>query len=638
MLQSIRDKASGWLAYVIIGLIAIPFALWGLGEYFGGAGPLVAAEVNGQEIPVRIVHQETRAQREQLARMFGGQIPDTLFDERALREAALESLIQRELLRQAADNAGFRASSVGVVREIRGIPTFWENGDFSTERYHAILQAQRIAPGEFERDVAQSMVLAQVQQAIQATGDLPSAKAESYARLRNQTRVASWTVFSAQSYDTADVVASDAIAAFYEANPDRFTLPEQVQVAYLRLDPAEIESGIDVSDADIREHFEINVAQYTEPELRRVRQILLAAESVDAEARARNLRSRIDAGEEFATLADQYSEDPASADQHGELGLIARGDLDSVLETVIFSLPANLVSQPVQSARGWHILEVTEIRPAQPQPFDAVREAVERDLRDRRAEQRQIQMLDDLLSQTFESPDSLAPAARVTGLEIMFSDWFTRAEGDGVAAVRGIREAAFSPAVLADGRNSIAVDLPDGSTIVLRIHERRPPSQQPLEAVTEEIRALLQRDAAAEAAMRSAQVVFEQLESGVTVAELAAAEDALPWAVSVPVQRSSNADTSALALPQPLREKIFRMPAPQDDIPLREVVALPGGDAAVVVLEAVQTVAVDGVIGSDALREAAERLQAAVAAEEMRAYLAWLEAEAKIVRHARNLE
>ncbi|MCA1792003.1 MAG: SurA N-terminal domain-containing protein, partial [Thioalkalivibrio sp.] len=131
MLQSIRDKASGWLAYVIIGLIAIPFALWGLGEYLGGAGPLVAAEVNGQDIPVRIVHQETRAQREQLARMFGGEIPADVFDESAIRNAALEALIQRELLRQAAEDAGFRASGRGVIREIRGIPAFLEDGRFS---------------------------------------------------------------------------------------------------------------------------------------------------------------------------------------------------------------------------------------------------------------------------------------------------------------------------------------------------------------------------------------------------------------------------------------------------------------------------------------------------------------------------
>jgi peptidyl-prolyl cis-trans isomerase D len=201
MLQSIRDKATGWLAYVIIGLIAIPFALWGLGEYFGGAGPLVAAEVNGQEIPVRVVHQETRAQREQLARMFGGEIPADVFDERGIRNAALEALIQRELLRQAAEDAGFRASGRGVIREIRAIPAFLEDGRFSPDRYRTVLEAQRISPGDFERDMAQSIVLAQIQQAIEASGDPPMDKAAEFARLRNQVRVASWRIFAAADFD-----------------------------------------------------------------------------------------------------------------------------------------------------------------------------------------------------------------------------------------------------------------------------------------------------------------------------------------------------------------------------------------------------------------------------------------------------
>jgi peptidyl-prolyl cis-trans isomerase D len=634
MLQSIRDKASGWLAYVVIGLIAIPFALWGLGEYFGGAGPLVAAEVNGQEIPVRLVHQETRAQRDQIERMFGGQIPADLFDERAIREAALEALIERELLRQAAVDAGFRASSRGVVREIQAIPAFSDNGRFSAERYRTLLEAQRISPGDFERDVAQSIVLAQIQQAVQASGDPPPARAEEFARLRNQVRVASWRVFAAADFDRPDVVDDAAVEAFYRDNQDRFTTPERLRIAYLRLDPQALEGAVDVTEEEVREHYTLNAQRYQEPELRRVRQIQIDRDAADAESRIRELRARIEAGEDFAELAAEHSEDRLSADRGGDMGLIARGDLDTVLETVIFSLPTGLVSQPVQTRLGWHVVEVTDVEASRLQPFDEVREEVERDLRDRRAEQRQIQVLNDLLSQTFESPESLEPAAAATGLEIRTSDWFTLEQGDGITQYRPVREAAFSTPVRRDGRNSEAVDLPDGSTVVLRVEDRQEPTVRPVEEVASEIREVLQQDAAAQAARDRGEELLEAIGGGRTVAELAE-EDPEQWTLSASVNRSTGPE-SGVELPGTLMNRLFQLRAPGDDEIVSAGVRLDGGDFAVVVLESVRMLEPEE--AAEDLQRVADALQSAYSGAELRAYLAWLESQAKILRYPENLE
>ncbi|AGA34369.1 Peptidyl-prolyl cis-trans isomerase ppiD [Thioalkalivibrio nitratireducens DSM 14787] len=636
MLQSIRDKATGWLAYVIIGLIAIPFALWGLGEYFGGAGPLVAAEVNKTEIPVRLVHQEARAQRDQIARMFGGDVPADLFDERAIRNAALEALIQRELLRQAAEEAGFRASATGVVREIQAIPQFRDNGRFSPERYQAVLQAQRMSPGEFERDVAHQIVLAQVQQAVEASGDLPMSTVREFAQLRNQVRVASWRILEADAFDRPEVVDDAAIESYYRENPERFTTEEQLQVAYLRLDPVALEAGIAVTEQEIRDHYEVNAQRYAEPELRRVRQVLIERDTEDAEARIRELRERLDQGEDFSDLAREHSQDRLSADRGGDIGQVARGDLDSVLETVIFSLPAGLVSQPVQTRLGWHVVEVTEIQPSRPRPFGEVRDEVERDLRDRRAEQRQIRVLDDLLAQSFEYPDSLGPASRATGLEMRTTDWFTRGEGGGVARFPGVREAAFSTAVRVDGRNSEAVDLPDGSTLVLRLQERQEPRVLSLDEVAGEIRELLRRDAAAQAARETGESILATLEAGdATVASLAE-EAPGAWVRSIPVNRTTGPEVEDVEMPPSLARHLFQMAAPVEDSARHEGVRLPDGDFAVLVLESVETLELDAV--AEELARVADDLQIAYAGAEFRAYLDWLESEAKVRRYLENLE
>ncbi|WP_018168459.1 SurA N-terminal domain-containing protein [Thioalkalivibrio sp. ALMg9] len=623
MLQAIRDRASGWLAYVIIGLITIPFALWGLGEYFGGAGPLVAAEVNGTDIAVRDVHQEARAQRDEMARMFGGEIPDDVLDEQGIRLQAMETLIRQELLRQAADSAGFKAAGDSVLREIRGMPVFQEEGRFSRERYSQLLNAQRISPADFEQDIARSIVMSQIQRGIQATGVVPEALVEDYSRLRNQTRVASWKVFAADDFDRPDVVDDDAIRDYYDANPEDFTTTERVRVSYLRLDPEGLEAGVDVTEDQVREHYRVNRSRYEEPELREVRQIRIQDTDEDGEARIRELRSRLDDGEDFGDLAEEYSEDSLTADRGGSLGEVARGDLDSTLETVIFTLPKDLISQPVRTDRGWFILEVTSIQESRAQPFEEVREEVEQDLRDRTAEQLQIDALDDLMALAIEFPDTLEPAADATGLEVQTSDWFSRGSGDGIARHRSIRDAAFDPRVLEDGNNSEAIDLQDRSTVILRVDEHEPAEVRPLAEVEDEIRERLQRQAAADAAREAGEALIEQLrEADDWTAE--AVENG-EWSRSVEITRERAAD-----LPTGLQDHLFRLPAPGEGAVEIAGARVGDGDFAVTVLEAVR-------MGEDAVDAAArqrarDQIGNAYGSAEFRSYLAWLEEQAEIKR------
>ncbi len=629
MLQAIRDRATGWLAYVVIGLITIPFALWGLGEYFGGAGPLVAAEVNGTEIPVRQVHQETRAQRDEMERMFGGEIPDDVLDPEGIRLQALETLIRRELLRQAADSAGFTAAGESVLREIRSMSVFQEEGRFSRERYSQLLNAQRISPADFEQDIARGVLLSQIQRGIQATAMVPEPMVEDYSRLRDQTRVASWRVFRTDNFDRPDVVDEKAIQAYYEANPEAFTTTERVRVRYLRLDPEGLQEAVNVSEEDVREHYRMNRSRYEEPELREVRQIRIRDTGEEGEARIRELRERLAAGADFAALAEEHSEDRLTADRGGSLGEIARGDLGSTLETVIFTLPEGLVSQPVRTDRGWFILEVTSIQESQAQPFEEVRDAVERDLRDRTAEQRQIDALDDLMALAVEYPGSLKPAADATGLEIRTSDWFSRRSGDGIAAHRSVRDGAFDPRVLEDGNNSEAIDLPDGSTVILRIDKHEPAERRPLAEVEDEIRERLQREAASEAAREAGEALMEELRTTDDWRTAVEADDA--WRRSVEVTRDSASD-----LPNGLQEHLFSLPAPGEDAVEIAGARVGGGDFAVTVLEAVKMGG--NAMDAAARQQAREQLRNAYGSAELRAYIAWLEEQADIQRYPEALE
>ena len=634
MLQAIRDRASGWIAYVVIGLITIPFALWGLGEYFGGAAPRIAAEVNGAEIQVRDVHEEARAQRDELARMFGGEVPEDLVDEEGIRLQALESLIRQQLLLKAADSAGFKAAPDAILREIRAMQVFHDDNGFSRERYSQLLSAQRISPADFEADIARSITLTQLQQGIQATGYPADAVVEDFFRLRDQTRVASWRIFPVDAFDRPEVVDAEAIQAYYDANPEEFTTTERVRVSYLRLDPEALEAAVDVTDEDVLEHYRVNRSRYEQPELREVRQIRVRDAGEEGEQQIRELRERLDADEDFAELAEAYSEDPLTADRGGRMGQIARGDLDRTLETVIFTLPEGVTSQPVRTDRGWFILEVTDIEEARPQPFEEVRDEVEQDLRDRTAERMQLDALDDLMGQAAEYPDSLEPAAAATGLEVRTSEWFTRGEGDGIAAHRAIRNAAFGPRVLEDGFNSEAIDLPDGATVILRVESHEPAEVRPLAEVEDEIRDRLRREAAADAAREAGEELMERLgeaEDWRAVAE----EEADDWRFAAEVRRDSPVEGEGAVAPA-LREHLFRLPAPAEDAVEIGGGRVDDGDFAVAVLEEVRMG--DEELDAAQRRQARDLLRNAYGGAEFRAYLAWLEAEADISRYPENLE
>ncbi|WP_018934724.1 SurA N-terminal domain-containing protein [Thioalkalivibrio sp. ALJ24] len=629
MLQAIRDRATGWLAYAIIGLIAVPFALWGVGEYFGGAADVVAAEVNGVDIDTRSVHEEARAQRDEIRRMFGGEVPEE-FDDAGIRLQALETLIRETLLRQAAEDLGFTAASETVRQEIRAMPVFQEGGRFSPERYSQLLSAQRISPADFEDDISRSLVLAQLQGGVRDSGRFDDALVEDFAALRNQVRTVSWRLFAADDFDRPDVVDDDAIEEYYEANPDEFTTEERLRVEYLQLDPESLEDAVELTEEDIEEHYRANRSRYEEPELRDVRVIRLDDED-DAESLIKELRERIQDGEDFADLAEEYSEDSLSAGRGGRMGELARGDLDSsTLETVIFSLPEGRVSEPVRADGRWYIIEVTSVEDARAQPLEDVRDDVEADLRDRTAEQLQIDALDDLLSLTVEVPDSLEPAADATGLEIRTSDWFTRDQGEGIAEARAVREAAFSDRVREGGENSDALDMDDGSTVVLRIAEREEAELRPLEDVEEDIRARLQREAAAEAAAEAG----DELIAGLREADPwdDAIEDPDAWVRGRELTREAREDD----IPSGLVPPVFRLAAPDGDTPVIAGIRLGDGDFAVTVLERVEA---GGVQEDPALREQArQQLQTAYGSAELRAYLEWLESQADIRRYPENLE
>ncbi|MCP4409616.1 MAG: peptidylprolyl isomerase [Gammaproteobacteria bacterium] len=591
MLQTIRDRASGWIAYIIIILISIPFALWGIQEYLGGSDPRLAAEVNGQAISVQLFNREFQQQKRYLQSMIGGQLPPQYSDV-VLRENALQRVVRNELLRQELDGAGYHVADKVLFEQLSSIPSFSNNGVFDKKRYELVLQSQRRTMVEFERDLRQQIRVSQFIEGISNSAFLPNSSVNDYLRLKHQQRDVAYFVVPADKEQASAEIEEGDVQSYFDAHKERYQTSERVKLSYLELKEQELIESIEVKEDILRQVYEEQAELYTNPEQRRARHILLKTplqnnDETDLKKldeirqRAEELVANLRSGGDFAALAKEFSDDVLSASSGGELGFIVRGDMDPSLEKALFNLGIDQISDPIKTDKGFQILQLLEITAEQRRDYDEVRDQIALDHQQRSAESQFLELAEQLLTLSYEQPDSLAPAAEALALDIKDTDWITRMKGEGLGSHAKIRMAAFLEEVLTQGRNSDLVELVDGHVVVIRVNEHELAKLKPLDEVREEIRLTLIADKARDqAASQGAQAI----------AELATEAD--PVAVAQKfgnqLQEFGWVKRDDKKVPNAILNKAFVFEKPQSSAPTVGGVQLTNGDYAVILVKAVQ--------------------------------------------------
>jgi peptidyl-prolyl cis-trans isomerase D len=635
MLQTIRDRASGVVAYAIVILISIPFALWGINQYFGGGDALVAAQVNGNEIPLSAFTSQYQQQRRYLRSVMGGRLPPG-YDEAALKRNVIRGMVREALLAEDLERAGYRVSDGELARFIASLPAFQNNGHFDRQRYDQVLQSQRRSKTQFEAELRGQLRKSQFEDGIRQSAFLPQPLHREYLRLKGQQRDIAYFVIPADVEKAREQITETQIESYFKDQPGRFQTPERVKLAYIELDEAKLLEGMDVDEAALRQFYEEQADRYVRPEERRARHILIKPKvaegeaAVQAKGQARKqvlgLVERLRKGEDFAALARQHSHDQLSALSGGELGVITRGDLDPKVDQALFGLAVEEISDPIETASGFEILQVLEVKPAEQRPFEAVRERVEREYRQRLAERRFIELAEELLTLSYEQSDSLEPAAQALGLPIRGTGWVNRQEGEGLAANPKVREAAFSEDVLQGARNSDLVELSDTHVLVLRVAEHEPAQTRPLEAVREEIRAILAREAARESALEAGRAAVAQIRQGVPPGRVAEDHGLIPEEPGFVPRTQSK-------LPRQVLLKAFALNKPAAGEISAAGTQLPEGGYAVVVLRGVREGAADPGDGTPAAARQAQEY----GTRELEAAYAALEAGAEVRIFQENL-
>ncbi|MCP4768507.1 MAG: hypothetical protein GY875_19875 [Gammaproteobacteria bacterium] len=530
MLQAIRDKVTGWIAYGIIFLISVPFALWGVNSYLGGGEVAPAATVNGEEIALRDLDQAYANYRQRLIQLFGGSIPASLGDESAVRSRVLEQLIEESALRQYSEKQGYRIGDEALARMIREMDQFKRDGQFNSEIYQAQLRSIGYSALGFEQQIRRSGSVEQFQNGIRATAFITPLGKKQYAGLDNQTRKIRTLRYS---LDPGSIeIGANAIEQYYLANADRYRSPESMKIDFIEISLESVKQNIDVNEGDVVARYRENMDSYTSAEVREASHILIKAaddsESDAARARIDEIRSRIVNGESFADLASQVSEDPGSASDGGNLGEIERGVMVPTFESTLFSMQLDELSEPVKTAFGWHLIMLQSISGGEVQPLASVRVTLEDEIRTELAEVQIFDLIENLANIVYEQSDSLLPAAEQMGLTVQTSDWFNRLSGSGIAAEEKLRQIAFSAEILQQERNSEAIELGNERIVFIRLNQFKPAQPQPLEQVQEAVRAELHRNAVSERSLKAGADALASLQAGKTLDELA-----LEWSASL---------------------------------------------------------------------------------------------------------
>ncbi len=521
MLSAIRERSKGVVAWVIIVLIIIPFALFGLDQFTSGDKIEFAAKVNGEPVTLADFSRSFDSVKRQYQENFG-EMYASLVQEDKLRQQVLDDLVQRNALDQQSIKEGFAVSDAQLMQIIQSQKVFQDKGVFSLSRYEDVLKNNAYSKERFEQSQRQFMLRGQFEDISKSSEIVGASEVLQLSALESQQRELGYLRVDHRPYLAQATVDDAQIKTYYDANLDQFKSSEQVELAYLRLSTDNLMQSITVTNEQLLAYYNDHSDKVQLPEKRNVRHILIlsakdADASVDAAAKvkAEALLAKINKGEDFAKLAEANSQDPGSASRGGELGFFQRGDMVPEFEAAAFSLSkVGDVSTLVKTSYGYHILQLSAIEPAQTPSFEKVRDVLALDLKGELALKEYTQRLEQLKTLTYEQADSLEPAAKALGLTIEKSAAMTREGGEGLLAAQPVIEAAFSTAVLKEKLNSAVIETQAGEAVVLRVTTHHPEHEKTLAEVSEDIRRLLARQAAIALAQVQAQALLSDVQKG----------------------------------------------------------------------------------------------------------------------------
>jgi peptidyl-prolyl cis-trans isomerase D len=525
---------------VILFLVSVPFAFFGIDFYFrGGDAAGQVANVGGVPIGGREYEQALQRRQDQLRQAMQGRADAALLNSPEVRQAVLNDLVNDRLVYTAAVKSGVSVTNEDLQRIISSVPAFRENGGsgaFSRQLYERALQSQGMSEAGFEAMLRKDLVLTRVRSSLAGTAFISSAVLDRLYRLRGEQREVSEQVFAPEAFLAKVKVEAGEAQAYYDSHKAQFRIPEKVRAEYALLSLDRVQQQVQVTPEQIKQYYEERRAQFERPEERHARHILVSVpasaspeQKATAKAKADALAEEVrKAPKTFAEVAKKSSEDPGSAAEGGDLGFFPRGRMVKPFDDAVFAAKVGDIVGPVETQFGYHIIRLEEIKAAGAGPgFEALRPQAEAELRKSEAGRRFAEAAESFSNVVYEQPDSLEPAVKQFDLTLHKTGWITREGGapeDPLLNNQKFLAALFTDDVIKDRRNTEAVEIAPNVLVAARITEHEAAKDRPFAEVQADIVQQLTREKAAKLAREAGEARLAQLKQGEAAGTWSAAQ------------------------------------------------------------------------------------------------------------------
>jgi len=627
MLQSIHDKAKGILGIIIVAFIALVFGLWGIGDYLTGATEKFAAKVDDMEVSQSQFEQGLARQRQQYEQMFQGKLPDSPAFEQRMKEQVLEQLITQKVMQKMVRDENYRVADVVLAQKIKNIEAFQLAGAFDNKAYQDVIQTQGMGVKEFENLYRSDLAVQQLQDAVTRSSVVGPAELNILNRIQQQSRDINYLQFNDIDF-LADINVSDEdIQQYFELNRMRYMHPEMVSITYVELNSNNLAKDIPVDEEAVRRLYDEYVDSIASKEQRKAQHILInVAADADAEVLqqkkkiADDLLARLNKGESFEALAKENSDDPGSAPNGGDLGWVGKGMMVPEFEAALFKLKKGQVSDAVKTSFGYHLIRFNESKSEAVASFESKKAELEKQFKAQKLEDGFYEKSELMATTAYENDQSLVEVADALGVEIKTADSFSRISGKGIAANKKVRDAAFSPDVLSEGRNSEIIEISKNHVVVLRIDTHTEAKQKTLDEVKNIIKAAISTEKAREKSMAVALETLAKLEKGESIET-----QSMGKLTKLGSVKRDNTTANKQILTQ-----AFSMSKPTTEKAVYKVAELAGGTA---IIE-LKSVTAPEAATKEQLQALAKQFESEQANRDMGAVLEYLKSQSKIIRAA----
>ena len=587
MLENIRESSQGLTAKIILGFIILTFAVAGIGSYSNSVDSSVA-DVNGEKITQDEFNKAYQEQRNRMAQQFG-EMFETLSSDPGymsnFRKGVVDNLINQKLIDQNSEMLAIRVADQRIKSTIRNMPEFQVDGVFDNNRYLAMInQAGFYQSSDFRDYLRTEMTRRQLTQALVASEFSLPYQESMFSALQNQERDIRFATINAEQFKATIELSDEEVNDYYLENQSRFENQEQVKVNYITLDVNTIASKVVLTDADVKAYYQSNISQYRDEEKRRVAHILIEFGDDEAKAKADTeaLLAKINAGEDFATLAKENSADTFSGENGGDLDWIDAGVMDAAFDEAAFALSGvGSVSEVVKTDFGFHIIKLTDYKAENVQTLSEVREDIVKKAKSEKAQDKFFELQQEVARLSFEFPDSLDDAAGAINATVKTSGWLTRGANVAPFNESAAVDAAFSDIVVNEQLNSDVIEVSDTLAIVMRLNEYQDASIKPLADVSAQIKSILVAKKASEKAQTVADELLAAFKSGTDITEQLSAIGATMETKTAVTRVGSGLDAS-------LAREAFKLPKPNDGAVSATTVNLSNGNLALLEVQSVK--------------------------------------------------